>query len=144
MKKLFLGTLLLIGSLTLNAQTFFCVDLNGQTVPCKEDTVKIPFHAAKQIAKDLLIGDSTKAVLYQVKQELNLTTKASLQKDTVINNYKTKGLLYEDRLREKDVKFTVMETRANQLEHQNTILKRVIKGTIVGAGILVLLVSILK
>jgi len=142
MKKLLIVTLLLI-TVGLNAQTR-CVDLDGISIPCKEDTIRIPFHAAKQIAKDLLIGDSAKAILYQVKQELNLTTQISLHKDTIISDYKSKDSLYEDRLREKDVKFTIMETHANQLEHQNTILKRVIKGTIVGAGILVLLVSILK
>jgi hypothetical protein len=142
MKKLLTVTLLLI-TVGLNAQ-IRCVDLDGQTVPCKEDTVRIPFHAAKQIAKDLLIGDSTKAVLYQLKQELNLTTKISLQKDTIITKCKDKNTLYEDRLREKDVKFTVMETRANQLEHDNTILKRITKGVIIGASVVIALVLTLK
>jgi hypothetical protein len=142
MKQLLIVTLLLI-TVGLNAQTR-CVDLDGRSIPCKEDTVKIPFHAAKQIAKDLVVGDSAKAVLYQVKQELNLTTKISLQKDTIITKCKDKNTLYEDRLREKDVKFTVMETRANQLEHDNTILKRITKGIVIGASVVIALVLTLK
>jgi hypothetical protein len=142
MKKLLIVTLLFI-IVDLNAQTR-CLDLSGKSIPCKEDTIKIPFHVAKQIAKDLIVGDSTKAVLYQVKQELNLTTKISFQKDTIITKCKDKNTLYEDRLREKDVKFTVMETRANQLEHDNTILKRVTKGVLIGASAIIILLSILK
>jgi len=142
MKKLLIVILLLI-TVGLNAQTR-CVDLDGQTVPCKEDTVRIPFHAAKQIAKDLLIGDSTKAVLYQLKQELALTTQISLHKDTIISDYKSKDSIYENRLTQKDIKFNIEKSYADKLQLQNTILKRVTKGVIIGASVVIALVLTLK
>jgi hypothetical protein len=131
MKKLLL-VILVLASLNVSAQKQ------------QEDTIKIPFHAAKQIAKDLVVGDSTKAVLLQTKKELDLTNQANLHKDTIITSLKTKDEYYEDRLRQKDVKFTIEETYANQLAHQNKILKHILKGTLLGASTLIIILSILK
>ena len=135
--------MLLFITVGLNAQRS-CLDLSGKIVPCKEDTIKIPFHAAKQIAKDLVIGDSAKSVLIQIQKELDLTIEASTQKDTVIANYKIKDSLYEDRLIKKDVKFNIEKIYADRLQQQNTILKRIAKGITLGASVVIGLLILLK
>ena len=52
------------------------------TIILAQDTIKIPAKAAKQMAIDLLVCDSTKAELEYVQKELNLTMGRVAIKDT--------------------------------------------------------------
>lgn len=51
-----------------------------------QDTLVLPAAVAKQIVKDLVICDSTKAVLEVTKEELSLTQQKVVLKDSLLSN----------------------------------------------------------
>jgi hypothetical protein len=75
--KYILGILLLLFSFTSTAQ---------------DSSVCMPYTVAKQIAQDLINGDSTKAILTLTNEELSLTKEKIALKDSIINVYKGKEI----------------------------------------------------
>lgn len=106
MKPLFVLTALLI-SVSIQAQ----------------DTIKIPAPVAKQIVLDLVSGDSAKAELGLVQQQLTLTNKVVVLKDSIISGYIQKCDIYDQRITNEQSKFKVQDQYASQLEKSVKKLK---------------------
>jgi hypothetical protein len=112
-----------------------------------QDGITFPVPVAKQIAKDLTSCDSLGLVNELTKAELKYTQQKSLYKDSIIFNFKSKSLLYEERLKNEQEKFKIQGVYTESLERQNkrlkitlTVLKIIIPttGTAALAGILYL------
>lgn len=99
--------LLLVTSLTTKAQ----------------DTIKIPYPIAKQIAKDLVVCDSAIATLVLVTQQLSLTEQKVVFKDSVISNHVNKGLMYKTIITNQDQKFELQGKWITDLEKKNRSLR---------------------
>jgi len=104
-----------------------------------QDTIKIPAPVAKQIVLDLISGDSAKAELGLVQQQLTLTNKVVVLKDSIISSYIQKCNIYDERITNEQAKFNVQGLYVNQLEKSNKKLKvkliftKIISGAIVGS-----------
>ena len=88
-----------------------------------QDTVKIPTPVAKQIAKDLVSGDSAKAILEVTKEQLTLTESKVVLKDSLISNHIQKGIMYEERIKNEQLKFETQGKFVDELRKQNKKLK---------------------
>jgi hypothetical protein len=88
-----------------------------------QDTIKLPFSVAKQVAKDLISGDSAKAILELTKEQLTLTENKVTLKDSIIAGHVQKGIMYEDRIKNEQLKFDTQELFVKQLQKQNKKLK---------------------
>jgi hypothetical protein len=88
-----------------------------------QDTIHIPYSVAKQVAKDLVSGDSAKAVLELTKEQLTLTEQKVVLKDSIISNHVQKGIMYEERIKNEQLKFDTQNKWVDQLRKQNKKLK---------------------
>jgi len=88
-----------------------------------QDTIHIPTPVAKQIAKDLVSGDSAKAVLELTKEQLTLTESKVILKDSIISNHVQKGIMYEERIKNEQLKFDTQGKWVDELRKQNKNLK---------------------
>jgi hypothetical protein len=88
-----------------------------------QDTIKIPAPVAKQIVLDLISGDSAKAELDLVQQQLTLTNKVVVLKDSIISSYIQKCNIYDESITNEQAKFNVQGLYVNQLEKSNKKLK---------------------
>jgi hypothetical protein len=84
----------------------------------KEKVKCFPVHVAKQIAKDLLKGDSAMAELKLVNEQLVKTEEKVSLKDSVISTMVTKENNYISIIDAQDKKYTVMEDYSKKLEFQ--------------------------
>lgn len=87
------------------------------------DTVKIPAAVAKEIVKDLVSCDSSKAMLVVTKEELDLTKKKVVLKDSIITEHVRKGGLYEERIRNEQSKYQLQGEWVDQLKKENKDLR---------------------
>ena len=92
---------------------------NAQT----QDTVHIPAPVAKQIVKDLISGDSAKAELKLCNENVTLLEKKVTLKDSIISGHVQKGLLYEERIKNEQLKFDAQQLWVDQLRKDNKKLK---------------------
>jgi len=122
MKKLIIVLLTLV-SLTTKAQSVPTFDSEGNITYYVEDTIKLPYSVAKQIAKDLISGDSAKAELGLVQQQLTLTNKVVVLKDSIIASYVQKCDIYDQRIINEQSKFSVQGQYVSQLEKSVKKLK---------------------
>ena len=124
MKKLII-ILAILTSFTSKAQEFKVghYDSNGNVTYYTQDTVHIPYSAAKQIAKDLVSCDSTKAVLELTKEQLKLTENKVYLKDLTLGLYVNKDIMYEERIMNEQKKFTTQGEYVNALQKQNKKLR---------------------
>jgi hypothetical protein len=88
-----------------------------------QDTIKIPTHVAKQIAKDLIKCDSVKAELSFANQQINLLNKKVVLKDSIIVSHEQKGIMYETRIQNEQLKFDTQANWVKDLQKQNKKLK---------------------
>ena len=88
-----------------------------------QDTIKIPVPAARQIAKDLVICDSIKAIHELTKEQLILTDDKVVLKDSIISSYRVKCSMYDTMLINEKEKFAVQGQWINELHKQNKTLK---------------------
>lgn len=122
--KLVISILIIFCSFTINAQN--------------PDTIKIPAPVAKEIAKDLIKGDSAKAELTLTKSQLNLTEEKVKLKDDIISIHTQKDSLYERSIKNEQSKFDVQGMFVEQLRKDNKRLKssktftQIIAGAIIG------------
>ena len=98
-------------------------DENGNVTYYIEDTVKLPYSVAKQVAKDLVRGDSAKALLEITKEQLTLTEQKIVLKDSIISNHVQKEVVYEERIKNEQLKFETQGKFVDQLRKQNKKLK---------------------
>jgi len=96
---------------------------NAQT----QDTVKIPVNIAKQIVKDLVSGDSAKAELKLCNEHVTLLESKITLKDSIISGHVQKGIMYEDRIKNEQLKFDAQGLWVKDLQKQNKKLKVKIK-----------------
>ena len=88
-----------------------------------QDTVKIPTPIAKQIARELVGCDSTKAIFELTKEQLTLTESKIVLKDSIISNHVQKGIMYEERIKNEQLKFDTQGKFVDILKNQNKKLK---------------------
>jgi len=120
----YLLTILLISlSFISKAQRMPTYDSLGNVTYYTEDTIKLPYSVAKQVAKDLVSGDSAKAVLELTKEQLILTESKLVLKDSIISNHVQKGIMYEERIKNEQLKFETQGKWVDQLRKQNKNLK---------------------
>ena len=92
---------------------------NAQT----QDTVHIPSHVAKLIVKDLVSGDSAKAELKLANEHIDLMHQKVNLKDSIISGHVQKGIMYEDRIKNEQLKFDTQQKWVDQLRKDNKKLK---------------------
>jgi hypothetical protein len=90
----------------------------SQTDTSKEKVKCFPVHVAKQIAKDLLKGDSAIAELKLVNEQLAKTEEKVSLKDSVISTMVIQKENYITIIDAQDKKYTVMENYSKKLEFQ--------------------------
>ena len=88
-----------------------------------QDTIKIPTQVAKQIAKELVGCDSLKAIHELTVEQLTLTENKVVLKDSIIAGHVQKGIMYEDRIKNEQLKFDTQGLFVKQLQKQNKKLK---------------------
>jgi len=84
-----------------------------------QDTIHIPTPVAKQIAKELVGCDSAKAILELTKEQLTLTEQKVTLKDSIISGHVQKGIMYEERIKNEQLKFDTQGKWVDQLRKQN-------------------------
>jgi hypothetical protein len=92
---------------------------NAQT----QDTIKLPVNVAKQIVKDLVSGDSAKAELKLCNEHVILLESKITLKDSIISGHVQKGIMYEDRIKNEQLKFDAQGLWVKDLQKQNKKLK---------------------
>jgi len=122
MKKLLLLICIVLPFLT-SAQIKVMYDSFGNAHYPVEDTIKLPYSVAKQVAKDLISGDSAKAELGLAQEQLTLTNKVVVLKDSIISGYVQKCDIYDQRITNEQSKFKVQGQYASQLEKSVKKLK---------------------
>lgn len=93
------------------------------TLTKAQDTIKIPTPVAKQIAKELVGCDSVKAVHDLIKDQLKLTEYKVTLKDSIISNYVQQDTMYEQRIKNEQLKFDIQGKFVKDLQKQNKWLK---------------------
>lgn len=88
-----------------------------------QDTIKIPTPAAKAIVKELVSCDSIKEIHAVTIQELSLIREAVAVQNKMIEAYKEKGTMYEQRIKNEQEKFVVQGKWVEDLKKQNRWLK---------------------
>ena len=96
---------------------------NAQT----QDTIKLPVNVAKQIVKDLVSGDSAKAELKLCNEHVTLLESKITLKDSIISGHVQKGIMYEERIKNEQLKFDAQGLWVKDLQKQNKKLKVKIK-----------------
>jgi hypothetical protein len=100
-----------------------CPLLSLAQTKSQPDTIKIPTHAARQIAKDLVSCDSLKAVHTLTVQQLTLTEQKVAVQDKIIASHVEKGIMYEQRIKNEQEKFVVQGKWIEDLRKENKKLK---------------------
>jgi hypothetical protein len=88
-----------------------------------QDTIKLPVPAARQIAKDLTICDSVKAVHELTVKQLTLTEDKVVLKDSIISSFKEKCIMYDTMLANEQKKFEVQGRWVEDLRKENKKLR---------------------
>lgn len=107
----------------------------SQTAP--QDTVKIPTPVAKQIVKDLIGGDSARAELKLANEQILLLNQKITLKDSIISGHIQKSVMYEDRIKNEQLKFETQGLWVKDLQKENKKLKAKLTFTKILSGILV-------
>ena len=134
----YLLTILLISlSFISKAQRVPTYDSLGNVTYYIEDTIRLPYSVAKQAAKDLVSGDSAKAVLELTKEQLILTENKLVLKDSIISNHVQKGIMYEERIQNEQSKFKVQGMWVDDLRKENKKLKVKVLYTKISMGAII-------
>lgn len=89
----------------------------------QQDTVKLPLPVAKLIVKDLVSGDQAKAELKLASEQIILLNQKVTLKDSIISGHVQRGILYEERIKNEQLKFDTQGLWAKDLQKQNKKLK---------------------
>ena len=99
------------------------ISLLPLAVKSQDTTIKMSASTARKVAKDLVICDSTKAILEITKEQLSLTEQKVVLKDSIISNHVNKGIMYETRIQNEQDKFKIQGSWVEDLRKQNKKLK---------------------
>lgn len=88
-----------------------------------QDTIKIPTPVARQMARELSICDSLKDVHELTKKQLTLTEGKVILKDSIIDSFKQKCVMYDTMLVNCENKFLVQKAWTEDLRKENRKLK---------------------
>lgn len=94
----------------LSLTAFSQIDTNNQPTKC------FPIPVAKKIAKDLISGDSAKAQLLLVGQQLTETENKVVMKDSIINLLMVKDTNNQIIIGAQDKKYSILENHTNKVE----------------------------
>lgn len=117
------------------------------------DAICMPTEVAKQIAEDLIVGDSAKALLALTEEELTITKEKLSFKDSLILTGKLKEINLNDQLRNEKKKteaFTALyEDSKKQYatlakEYKKYKVKKKFTDIILGTGIIALVVVLVN
>ena len=101
----------------------FVLTLLPLLASAQQDTVKLPLPVAKAIVKDLVSGDSAKAELKLSNEQIVLLNQKIVLKDSIISGHIQKGIMYEERIKNEQLKFDTQGLWAKDLQKQNKKLK---------------------
>jgi hypothetical protein len=99
------------------------ISLLPLAVKSQDTSIKMSTSTARKVAKDLVICDSTKAILELTKEQLSLTEQKVVLKDSIISNHVNKGIMYETRIQNEQDKFKIQGLWVEDLRKQNKKLK---------------------
>jgi hypothetical protein len=86
--------------------------------------VCMPYTVAKQIAQDLVVGDSAQEILVYTTKELALTQNKVALKDSIITTYRTKELNLLEQVRNERMAKDAYITMYNTLEGDYTYINK--------------------
>lgn len=89
----------------------------------KDSNISMPVSTARQIAKDLVSGDSAKAVLIQTNKQVGILMKVISDKDSINVRNEQKEVLYQGMLKNDTLKFNTQGIYVGKLEKSNKNLK---------------------
>lgn len=98
---------------------FLPLSINAQV----QDTIKLPLSVAKAIVKDLVSGDSAKAELKLANEQIKLLDQKIVLKDSIVSGHVQKGIMYEDRIKNEQLKFETQGLWVKDLQKQNKKLR---------------------
>ena len=107
------------------------------TLVKSQDTIRIPYPVAKQITKDLISGDSAKAELATCTEHVTLLEQKVSLKDSIIAGHAQKGILYEERIKNEQLKFDTQKLYVGELEKKNKKLRVKLLFTRVSLGAII-------
>lgn len=129
---------MLISILSLSLTAFSQTGTNNQPTKC------FPIPVVKQITKDLMSGDSAKAVLKLTEQQLVETENKVIMKDSVITMLRDKESNYIKMLDAQKQKYSILEDHTKKVEW--ALKKEKVKNkfkSILGGGALIALTFLL-
>jgi hypothetical protein len=94
-----------------------------------QQKVTITPEVAQKLTKMIQSCDSTKEVLDLTKQQLKLTQKKVVLKDSIINQYVVKDSIYKEMLHNEELKYMAQSELVYDLEKKNAKLIRRGKNT---------------
>lgn len=130
---------MLILLLNLSLTSFSQTD-TSKKLPTPEPVKCLPVSTFKEIAKDLLKGDSARAELKLANEEISKLEEKVVLKDSVIVTMQQKEENYKTIIGAHEQKFTVLEnyTKSVELKLKKEKVKNKFKSFIGGTAILVL------
>jgi hypothetical protein len=131
----------LIPILMLSLTAFSQIDTNNQPTKC------FPIPLVKKITKDLISGDSAKAQLILVEQQLSETINKSIKQDSIINLLMVKDTNNQIIIGAQDEKYSILENHTKKVELNlkkekvKTKITSYLSGTILAILIYVIIVK---
>lgn len=124
----------MISILSLSLTAFSQTGTNNQPTKC------FPIPVVKQITKDLMSGDSAKAVLKLTEQQLVEMENKVIMKDSVIVMLRDKETNYQTMLDAQNKKFQILEEHNKKVEWalKKEKVKNKFKSILSGAAIIAL------
>lgn len=101
--------ILLILTILICGSVFSQTDTKSKNKTEKQKTVCIDTIVAKKIAQDLISGDVCKEEIKLVKENLNLTEKKVILKDSIISGLETQKKNLNEIISEKDKQYKLQE-----------------------------------
>jgi CRISPR/Cas system CMR subunit Cmr4 (Cas7 group RAMP superfamily) len=113
------------------------ISLLPLAVKSQDTSIKMSTSTARKVAKDLVICDSTKAILEVTKEQLSLTEQKVVLKDSIISNHVNKGIMYETRIQNEQDKFKIQGLWVEDLRKENKKLKVKVLYTKISMGAII-------
>jgi hypothetical protein len=107
-----------------------------------QQKVTITPETAQRLTQMIQSCDSTKEVLDLTKQQLKLTEKKVSLKDSIIKQYVIKDSVYQEMLRNEELRFDAQSELVYDLQNQNKKLARRSKNTKIISSIITIALTV--